>query len=205
MISESLLAALMGYALGSVPFGLVLTLLTGKGDVRSIGSGSIGATNVLRTGSKWLAALTLLLDLAKGWLAVWLAWRLFAQPEAMPAAEWGPVPAAALAAVIGHCFPVWLKFRGGKGVATNAGVSFGIAWPIGLAYAITWLAVLGLGRISSVAGMAAVIVPVIAAAVLGYAQFVPVLVVIAVLVLWLHRGNIARLRAGTEPKIGSKK
>ncbi|BBC72840.1 glycerol-3-phosphate acyltransferase [Altererythrobacter sp. B11] len=188
-------ALAMGYLLGSIPFGLLLALAAGKGDIRQIGSGNIGATNVLRTGSKGLAALTLLLDLAKGFFAVWLAWRLFPQL----------VPVAAFAAVVGHCFPVWLRFKGGKGVATNAGVSFGLAWPIGLTYAVVWLAVLGLMRISSLAGMSAVVAAAIAAAVLGYMQFVPVLAGIAVLVLWLHRENIRRLRQGTEPKVGGRK
>jgi glycerol-3-phosphate acyltransferase PlsY len=189
-----LYAALLGYLVGSIPFGLLLSLAAGKGDIRKIGSGNIGATNVLRTGSKWLAAATLLLDLGKGYLAVFLAWRLF--PDA--------VPVAALAAVIGHCFPVWLKFRGGKGVATNAGVSFGLAWPIGLAYALVWIGMLAFTRISSLAGMSAVVAAVLAAALLDYPEFVPVLALIALLVIWLHRANIRRLLSGTEPKLGSK-
>jgi len=187
-----LYAALLGYLIGSVPFGLLLAKAAGKGDIRQIGSGNIGATNVLRTGSKGLAAAVLLLDLAKGFVAVWAAWRWF--PDA--------VSAAALAAVIGHCFPMWLKFKGGKGVATNAGVSFGLGWPIGVAYALVWLAMLAITRISSLAGMSAVVAAVIAAAVLGFAQFVPVLAVIALLVVWLHRANIRRLLAGEEPRIG---
>jgi glycerol-3-phosphate acyltransferase PlsY len=190
-----LVQALLGYLIGSIPFGLLLALAAGKGDIRKIGSGNIGATNVLRTGSRWLAAGTLLLDLGKGYLAVFLAWRWF--PDA--------VPVAAFAAVIGHCFPVWLKFKGGKGVATNAGVSFGLAWPIGLAYAVVWLALLAATRISSLAGMSAVVAAVIASAVLGYLQFVPVTAAIALLVIWLHRENIRRLVAGTEPKVGASK
>jgi len=106
--------------------------------------------------------------------------------------------------VLGHCFPVWLGFRGGKGVATNAGISFGLGWPIGLAYALVWLALLGLVRISSVAGMSAVVAAAIAAALFGYPEFVPVLALIAVLVIWLHRANLARLASGTEPRIGRK-
>src|SRR6188768_4466562 len=124
-----LFALLGGYLLGSVPFGLLLAMAAGKGDIREIGSGNIGATNVLRSGSKALAAATLLLDGAKGFLAVWLAWRYV--PEA--------APLAALGAVLGHCFPVWLGFKGGKGVATTAGVCFGLGSPIGLAYAVVWL------------------------------------------------------------------
>lgn len=188
-------ALAFGYTLGSIPFGLLLAMAAGKGDIRQIGSGNIGATNVLRTGSKWLAAATLLLDLAKGFLAVFLAWM------------WWPEVAgfAALGAVIGHCFPIWLKFKGGKGVATTAGVAFGLAWPIGLAYAAVWIGLLAFTRISSLSGMSAAVAAPIAAALLGYASLVPVLAAIAVIVLFLHRENIARLRAGTEPRIGKSK
>ncbi len=202
---EQFLGLLLGYAFGSIPFGLLLAKAGGAGDIRKIGSGNIGATNVLRTGSKKLAAATLLLDLAKGLVPVLLAKALFDQPATMPGAAYGPVPLAALGAVFGHCFPVWLGFKGGKGVATNAGVSFGLAWPIGLAYALVWIGVALLSRISSLAGMCAVIAAAIAAAVLGYAAYVPVLVAIAVLVLWLHRANIGRLSRGEEPKIGQGK
>jgi glycerol-3-phosphate acyltransferase PlsY len=149
---------------------------------------------VLRTGSKGLAAAVLLLDAGKGFVAVLMASRWF--PDA--------VSVAALAAVIGHCFPLWLKFKGGKGVATNAGVSFGLGWPIGVAYALVWLGMLAVARISSLAGMSAVVAAVIAAALLGYERFVPVLAGIALLVVWLHRANIARLLRGEEPKVGSK-
>jgi glycerol-3-phosphate acyltransferase PlsY len=188
-------ALLGGYLIGSVPFGLLLAMAAGKGDIREIGSGNIGATNVLRTGSKGLAAATLLLDGAKGFLAVWLAWRYL--PDA--------APLAALGAVVGHCFPVWLKFRGGKGVATTLGVCLGLAWPIGLAYAAVWLAMLAITRISSASGMSAAVAAPIAAAALGLLELVPVLAVIALLIVWLHRANIARLRAGTEPRVGSRK
>jgi glycerol-3-phosphate acyltransferase PlsY len=187
-----LYAAVLGYLVGSIPFGLLLARAAGKGDIRQIGSGNIGATNVLRTGSKGLAAVVLLLDAGKGFAAVWAAGHWF--PEA--------VPVAALAAVIGHCFPVWLRFKGGKGVATNAGVSFGLGWPIGAAYALVWLAMLAVTRISSLAGMSAVVAAVVAAALLGFGQFVPVLAVIAALVIWLHRENIRRLAAGEEPRVG---
>ena len=198
---EQFLGLLLGYAFGSIPFGLLLAKAGGMGDIRSIGSGNIGATNVLRTGSKKLAAATLLLDLAKGLVPVLLAKAMFDQPETAP----GPVPLAALGAVLGHCFPIWLGFKGGKGVATNAGVSFCLAWPIGLAYALVWIAVAYLSRISSLAGMCAVIAAAIAAAALGYAAYVPALAIIAVLVLWLHRANIGRLVRGEEPKIGQGK
>lgn len=190
-----ILPLLLGYLFGSVPFGLILTRLTGAGDLRAIGSGNIGATNVLRTGRKGLAAATLLLDLLKGLVAVLIAAHLW--PEG--------APLAALGAFLGHCFPVWLKFRGGKGVATTAGVAFGLAWPVGLAYAVTWIGLLALVRISSVAGMTAAVVAPLAAFVLGYPEAGLVLTVIALLVLFLHRANIARLRAGTEPRIGSSK
>ena len=202
---NTLYALLMGYFLGSIPFGLILTRLAGLGDVRSIGSGNIGATNVLRTGSKKLAAGTLVLDLIKGFLPVYLADKLFYEGYLLPDASFGPMAAAALGAVVGHCFPVWLKFKGGKGVATNAGVSFGLGWPIGLAYALVWLGVLAITRISSLAGMSAVVAAAIAAASFGYQEFIPVLMVIAALIIWLHRENIGRLMVGEEPKIGSKK
>ncbi len=197
---ETIYAALLGYALGSIPFGLLLSFAAGQGDIRKIGSGNIGATNVLRTGNKGLAAATLLLDMGKGFAAVMIAHQLFA-PSAL---AYGPVPVAALGAVLGHCFPVWLKFKGGKGVATNAGVCFGLAWPIGLVYAAVWLVALAAFRISSLAGMAGVLGAVIAAMAFGNWAFVPVLAVIALLVIWLHRANIRRLLDGTEPKVGGK-
>ena len=186
------LALMLGYALGSIPFGLLLAKAAGKGDIRQVGSGNIGATNVLRTGSKWLAAAVLLLDAGKGFLAVWLAIQF-----------WGEFAGgAALGAVLGHCFPLWLKFKGGKGVATAAGVCFGLGWPFGLAYAAVWLAVLALTRTSSLAGMSAAVAAPIAALVLGWVDLV--LIAIAMIVVWQHRENIVRLRAGTEPKVGKK-
>jgi len=193
---EQFYAALLGYALGSIPFGLLLTKAAGLGDVREIGSGNIGATNVLRTGNKGLAAGTLLLDLLKGFAPVYIAGML-----------WGEVGMAfaAGAAVLGHCFPIWLGFKGGKGVATNAGVAFGLAWPIGLAYAAIWLSMLAIFRISSLAGMSAVVAAAAAAPLFGYPQFFPVLAAIAGLIIYLHRENIGRLAKGEEPKLGSKK
>ena len=185
---------LAGYVLGSIPFGLILTSLTGGGDLRSVGSGNIGATNVLRTGRKGLAAATLLLDLGKGFAAVWLVRNVLGGDPAI----------GGLAAVIGHCFPVWLKFKGGKGVATLMGVALGLAWPIGAVYAAVWLGMLAGSRISSLSGMSAAVSAPIAAWAFGFTGFVPVLAVLALLVIWLHRANIARLRAGTEPKVGSK-
>jgi glycerol-3-phosphate acyltransferase PlsY len=188
-------ALVLGYVLGSIPFGMILTQRCGAGDLRSIGSGSTGATNVLRTGRKGLAAATLLLDLGKGLLAVLLAWKFL--PEA--------VSLTAAGAILGHCFPVWLGFKGGKGVATLMGVALGLAWPIGLAYAAVWLGMLAVTRTSSLAGMSAAVVAPIAALATGHGEFAPVLVLLAILVLWLHRANITRLRAGTEPKIGGAK
>jgi acyl phosphate:glycerol-3-phosphate acyltransferase len=189
-----LFALLLGYLLGSIPFGLLLAKAAGKGDIREVGSGNIGATNVLRTGSKGLAAAVLLLDAAKGFAAVWLA------------GLWWPEAAvlAALGAVLGHCFPAWLRFRGGKGVATTLGVCLGLAWPIGLAYAAVWLAVLAASRISSLGGLSAVVAAPVAAAVLGRNDLVLVLLLIAAIVFVMHRDNLARLRTGTEPKVGGK-
>jgi acyl phosphate:glycerol-3-phosphate acyltransferase len=189
-----LAALFLGYLLGSVPFGLILTRLAGTGDLRALGSGNIGATNVLRTGRKGLAAATLALDLAKGLVAVLLAWRWLPEAVALTAAG----------AFLGHCFPVWLRFRGGKGVATTAGICFGLAWPIGLAYAVAWLLMLAVTRISSAAGMSAALVAPVAALATGHAGFAPVLTGIAAIVLLLHRANIARLLAGSEPKIGAE-
>ncbi|MEY4239670.1 MAG: glycerol-3-phosphate 1-O-acyltransferase PlsY [Pseudomonadota bacterium] len=191
---ENLIALALGYALGSIPFGLILTSLSGAGDLRSIGSGNIGATNVLRTGRKGIAAATLLLDLLKALVAVLLARHFWPGHEAL----------AALGAILGHCFPVWLRFKGGKGVASMMGASLALAWPIGAAYAVTWLGLLAITRISSLAGMVAAIVAPVAAWWLGHDDYALVLAAIAVLVLILHRGNIQRLLAGTEPRLGSK-
>jgi acyl phosphate:glycerol-3-phosphate acyltransferase len=191
---EQLIALTLGYALGSIPFGLILTRAFGAGDLRSIGSGNIGATNVLRTGRKGIAAATLLLDLLKAAAAVLIVRHYWPGAEGL----------AALGAILGHCFPVWLKFRGGKGVASMMGGSLALAWPIGLAYALAWLAMLALTRISSLAGLTAAVVAPLAAWWLGYQQHLPVLATIAVLVLVLHRANIQRLLAGTEPRIGGK-
>jgi glycerol-3-phosphate acyltransferase PlsY len=189
-----LLALLLGYALGSIPFGLLLAKAAGKGDIREVGSGNIGATNVLRTGSKWLAAAVLLLDAGKGFLAVWLAGR------------WLPEAAilAALGAVVGHCFPLWLRFRGGKGVATTLGACLGLAWPIAAAYAAVWLGMLAITRISSLSGLAAVVTAPVAAGFLVGKELAAVLAAIALIVAWQHRENLARLRAGTEPRVGKK-
>lgn len=191
---DGLVAALVGYLLGSVPFGLILTRAAGLGDVRQIGSGSIGATNVLRTGNKGLAAATVLLDAGKGVAAVLLARQVLPGTEGL----------AAIAAIIGHCFPVWLRFKGGKGFATAAGVCGALAWPVMLACAGVWAVTLALSRYSSLGSMVTVLAAPLLAWLLGYAALIPTLVAIAVIVVFKHRANIARLRAGTEPKVGSK-
>ena len=185
-------ALLLGYGLGSIPFGVILTRLAGAGDLRSIGSGNIGATNVLRTGRKGLAAATLLLDLAKGAAAVWLAEWLFP----------GDGMIAAAAAFVGHCYPIWLRFKGGKGVATLMGIVLALHWPMGLVYAAVWLGLLASLRISSVAGMAAAVSAPVSGALFGRFDLVMLLLALAAIVLWKHRDNIERLLAGTEPRIG---
>jgi glycerol-3-phosphate acyltransferase PlsY len=194
MTREMLFGLALGYLFGSIPFGLILTRLTGKGDVRKIGSGNIGATNVLRTGSKWLAALTLLLDCLKATAAIVVARLLFGpQSEAF----------AAAGAFVGHLYPVWLGFRGGKGVATLLGILIALLWPAALVYAAVWIFLLTTVRISSLAGMTAVVTaPMVAAAL--HSPYFLMLLGFAVLVLWKHRENILRLTKGTEPRIGSK-
>ncbi|WP_375396888.1 glycerol-3-phosphate 1-O-acyltransferase PlsY [uncultured Sphingomonas sp.] len=182
-----------GYLLGSLPFGVILTGLAGAGDPRSIGSGNIGATNVLRSGHKGLAAATLLLDLGKGWLAVWLAGRLFG----------GHVVPAAAAVLLGHLYPVWLGFRGGKGVATLMGIVLGLYWPLALVFAIVWLGLLAAFHISSIAGTSAAISAPVTAALFGLFEYVLLLLALALLVLWKHRANLERLIKGIEPRIGA--
>ena len=186
-----------GYLLGSIPFGLVVTRLGGAGDIRQVGSGNIGATNVLRTGRKDLALLTLIGDGGKGIVAVLLARHFFGETAAALAGG---------AAFMGHLFPVWLGFKGGKGVATFFGVMLTAAWPVGVMAAITWLAVAALMRLSSLAALTAVaLAPLFA---LATDQAMPMVVLagfMAVLVFIRHKDNIARLRTGTEPKIGAKK
>lgn len=194
-----LLLTAAGYLLGSIPFGVLLTRAFGAGDLRQIGSGNIGATNVLRTGRKELAAATLILDGAKGAVAVLLA-RHFVPQLGDHAAM-----IAGAAAMIGHCYPVWLKFRGGKGVATLLGLALAIAWPVGLVFAAVWLGTVLLLRISSLGGMAGAVAAPVAALAFGYPVYAVGLAGLAVIVLWRHRENIARLRAGTEPRVGAKK
>jgi glycerol-3-phosphate acyltransferase PlsY len=190
----TILVCLFGYVLGSVPFGLLLTKAAGLGDIRNIGSGNIGATNVLRTGRKGLAAATLILDGGKGAVAVLLV-RAAAGNEA--------ALLAGLAAVLGHLFPVWLNFKGGKGVAAALGVLIAAAWPVGLLACATWLAVAATVRMSSAASMAAVAsAPLTAGFIFTDFNAVKLSLTIAVLVFVRHQANIRRLLAGTEPKIG---
>ena len=189
-----LLALAIGYLLGSIPFGLILTRVGGKGDVRKVGSGNIGATNVLRTGSKLLAALTLILDCLKATAAMVVSRLLLGE---------GFEVFAATGALLGHLYPVWLKFRGGKGVATFLGILLGLQlWVAAAVYAAVWVLLLLTIRISSVAGMVAAASAPLTAAILGYETLLPMLLGFALLVVWKHRENILRLRAGTEPRIG---
>ena len=189
------LALAFGYLLGSIPFGLVLTKLAGLGDVRRIGSGNIGATNVLRTGRKDLAALTLLLDGAKGAVAV------------LVGAYWGPDSAvcAALGAFLGHLFPVWLGFKGGKGMATFLGIQLAIAWPVGIAGCLTWLATAALFRMSSLATLVAAGLTPVFSLWLADRQRAELALALVVLIFIRHHENIRRLLAGTEPRIGGSK
>jgi glycerol-3-phosphate acyltransferase PlsY len=198
----------LGYLLGSIPFGLLLTRLAGLGDIRKVGSGNIGATNVLRTGRKGLALATLLLDGAKGAAALSIAFRLGGEDVAM---------AAGLGAMLGHLFPIWLGFKGGKGVATALGLLLAAAWPIGALACLTWLAVAALFRYSSLAALAAIaLAPLYAWAAdrllwplwgsaIVYVQVAKLALAVAILVWLRHTGNIRRLLSGTEPKIGRKK
>ena len=186
--------AVLGYLLGSVPFGVLISQAMGLGDLRNIGSGNIGATNVLRTGNKAAAAGTLVLDGGKGAAAVLIA-RAFAGEDA--------VQLAGLAAFLGHCFPIWLSFRGGKGVATFLGLLIALAWPVGLAACATWLGAAALVRMSSAAALFAAALSVIWAFL--FAPSVALLcALLAALVFWRHKDNIARIIAGTEPLIGKK-
>jgi len=196
-----LLSAVIGYWLGSIPFGLLLTRAAGLGDIRQIGSGNIGATNVLRTGHKGLAALTLFLDGAKGSLAVligsWLGGDL-----GVPAGTIGL--AAGVAALLGHIFPIWLKFNGGKGVATFIGVLLAVYWPAGLLFIALWLATAYLSRYSSLSALLASVVAPLAMLV-ARVPGAALLLLMSALLIYKHRANIERLIAGNEPKIGQKK
>ena len=188
-------AFLLGYLLGSIPFGLLFSWMSGAGDVRKIGSGNIGATNVLRTGKRWAALATLLCDGGKGALAVLIAARLHGELAAA---------FAALGAVIGHVFPVWLRFRGGKGVATFFGVLLALAWPVGLLALLTWLAIAAAFRISSLSALAAAALAPIYLMLFGKPLYAMLALLLAILIFATHRENISRLFAGREPRIGAK-
>jgi glycerol-3-phosphate acyltransferase PlsY len=186
---------MIAYIIGSIPFGLILARVMGLGNLRDIGSGNIGATNVLRTGSKKAAALTLLLDGGKGAVVVLLA-RAYADANA--------AQIAAFAVMIGHCFPVWLKFRGGKGVATFLGLLYALAWPIGIAACLSWLVTALVFRFSSLAALVAAASTMVWAVVLGEPQIFMLCAFLTALIFWRHAGNIRRLVDGTEGKIGKK-
>jgi glycerol-3-phosphate acyltransferase PlsY len=186
----------IGYLLGSIPFGVLISGIMGLGDLRKIGSGNIGATNVLRTGNKFAAAATLILDGGKGVVAVLIA-MTFAAPDA--------AQLAALAAFAGHCFPIWLQFKGGKGVATFLGILLAIAWPVGVAACLTWLVTAFALRISSLSALVAALLAPIWAAILGFPTISGLATALALLIFYRHGPNISRIVAGTEPKIGASK
>jgi len=190
-----LLWAVLGYLAGSIPFGIVLTRFFGLGNLREIGSGNIGATNVLRTGSKPAAIATLLLDAGKGAVILLIA---------LAAAGEDAAQLAALTAMLGHCFPVWLRFKGGKGVATFLGILLALAWPVGIACCVVWLVAVAISRMSSVGGIVSAAASSILVVMLGYGSTYLLCVALTVIVIWRHRENLQRLRAGTEPKIGQK-
>lgn len=187
-----LLAALIGYACGSIPFGLLLTRAAGLGDVRKIGSGNIGATNVLRTGNKKIAILTLLCDALKGTIPVLIATYFWGTPIAV---------FAAFGAMLGHIFPVWLGFKGGKGVATFIGVLFGLYWPLGLVFAALWLALAFAFKYSSLAALVASLTLPFVALYLDHKDLALPIALLVALIWFMHRANIARLLSGTESKI----
>ncbi|HEV7259057.1 MAG TPA: glycerol-3-phosphate 1-O-acyltransferase PlsY [Bosea sp. (in: a-proteobacteria)] len=190
-------ALLVGYLLGSIPFGVILTKLSGGPDLRSIGSGNIGATNVLRTGNKKLAALTLLGDMLKGTVAVLIGFHALGGPQA--------ALVAGLGAFLGHLFPVWVGFKGGKGVATYLGILIGLAWPVALAFAAIWLSVAKLSKYSSLSALtASVATPLILWFAAGQRQAALLMAALTVLLWFMHRSNIARLLSGSEGKIGQK-
>jgi acyl phosphate:glycerol-3-phosphate acyltransferase len=197
MSPEALLPAafIVGYLLGSIPFGLILTRLAGTPDLRSIGSGNIGATNVLRTGRKGLAAATLICDMLKGTLAVLIA-GYYGGPDA--------AMLAALGAFLGHLFPVWLRFKGGKGVAVYIGVLIGLFWPAAVVFCVLWLATAAISRYSSLAALVASVVTPIYLWWFGHLALALLFAVLTLLLFYMHRANIARLQARTEGRIGQK-
>jgi acyl phosphate:glycerol-3-phosphate acyltransferase len=189
-----LIALMLGYLLGTIPFGLFFTLASGAGDVRKIGSGNIGATNVLRTGKKWAAVSTLLCDSAKGAAAVLLARHFLPGHETF----------AGLGAVLGHLFPVWLGFKGGKGVATFLGICLALYWPAGLLVAATWLGAALIWRVSSLSALIAIALSSAYFLLFGRYNYAALALPLSLLIAWMHRENIRRLLGGTEPRIGAK-
>ncbi len=189
-------AAILGYLCGSVPFGLLLTRAAGLGDIRAIGSGNIGATNVLRTGNRWLAAATLIMDAAKAALPVLLAGYFWGSQAAM---------LAGIAAFLGHCFPVWLNFKGGKGVSCFIGILLALSWPVGLIFCGVWLVIAFAQKMSSLAALTAAATAPIFAYVVVDSWLAATAGVLAIVLFYQHRENLMRLLRGTEPKIGSDK
>ena len=192
-VTNAICVAITAYLLGSIPFGMVLARVMGLGNLRDIGSGNIGATNVLRTGNKTAAVLTLIFDAGKGAVAVLVARAMFGEAAAQ---------IAALASFAGHCFPVWLNFKGGKGVATFLGILLALFWPAGIAACLTWLVTAIIGRISSLSALVATAASIGWVWVLGMPTAVVLMVVLSALIWWRHSENIARILAGTESKIG---
>ena len=188
-------ALVLGYLLGSIPFGLLFALASGGGDVRKIGSGGIGATNVLRTGKYWAAAATLIFDAGKGAAAILIARHFWGESAGL---------IAALAALLGHLFPVWLGFKGGKGVATAFGILLALYWPVGLLAAATWLIVALVTRISSLSALVTAVAAPVYMVLFHQTEYAVVTTLIALLVIFMHRSNIRRLLNGEEPRIGSK-
>lgn len=196
MLMNSILATVLGYLCGSVPFGLLLTRAAGLGDIRAIGSGNIGATNVLRTGNRWLAFFTLVLDAAKAAVPVLIARQLWGEEAAI---------VAGIAALIGHCFPIWLNFKGGKGVAVFIGSMLALSWPVGLIFCAVWLVIALSRKLSSLAALTAAATAPIFAYVVANEYLAAAAALMAILLFYQHRENINRLLKGTEPKIGSEK
>lgn len=196
MLMNSIFATVLGYLCGSVPFGLLLTRAAGLGDIRAIGSGNIGATNVLRTGNRWLAFFTLVLDAAKAAVPVLIARQLWGEEAAI---------IAGIAALIGHCFPIWLNFKGGKGVAVFIGSMLALSWPVGLIFCAVWLVIALSRKMSSLAALTAAATAPIFAYVVANEYLAAAAAAMAILLFYQHRENINRLIKGTEPKIGSEK
>lgn len=197
-MSQSIIVALaVGYLLGSIPFGLLLTRMAGLGDIRSIGSGNFGATNVLRTGNRWLAAATLVLDAGKAAAAVFIIWAVY--PDTIM-----PHVLAGVAAFIGHLFPIWLKFKGGKGVATYIGMMLAVNWPVGVIFCAVWLFIALVRRLSSLAALTAALTAPIFAYVFSGPHLATTAAFMSLLLFFKHRENLIRLLNNTEPRIGAK-